>query len=833
MKVKIALCFFLLLLAMTCTVTAYTTESYTCTMGAQYTARSSFYSTANHLTATSSSMDDVYRIEYVPTNDDSDMVFVSDTYPDYCTVGIRSRNYPALTGTMKIEAKKITITFDTPWFATANTHTIQFESDSYAGGDRVYWDVVNKASWYDATKLAMNFCWSGTSWTPISGYFTFYHGGYPPDYICDITSDYDYKFVPADILFTDNSEGFPASPPYATYNIDFDDGYYASGNLVRPGIQEWEHTFESPGEYNVTYNISYSGVTYYDNIIINAVGEEGCPYDVSLTLSKHANIMPLTEYITASASITGDVELMSGSSIHYMYRGVGQASSNPVTVVQYQNVSSQWWRYTTDLGIYTMEECDYADILSAQMRFPASGDYQIRVAVMPISSCTKYDDDYVNVNPTSGVNLWVYYRDGISFELIQDDVTSAVEIFNKTGNVTYSGNPLSIACNIGDTVSIWAGAYGYETGHLNYTIPSSVYGTTHTIPFYLFPEDIDEYYPGNTTWIIDVKNANTGDDVYGALVSASDITGTIDSGSTDYNGRVVLYIPYRDRPIRLTTYAFPYIGQTRMYNLGNATTYNTVVYLEYSGTPTPTPTSNWTPIPTWTPTPTPTETPIPTVTTIERPNLIVDVYDAEIGISYPIQSANVRFYDGDEVDTTYKGALILSTITGSNGRTSSIQMDANRAYWVEVSKSGYYTMTERFRMSSQDATIFVPLQQMGSGVTVITTMPTYVIPTPSGTGITGGFIGYILELVQEWFGVDETTGRLFLGLFITMLCAVFVGGSLAGMGSGEGAGVGAIAGGCFGWAIVCILQLVPFWLLPVSVVLVLFAYFVWRSGGKE
>jgi len=266
-------------------------------------------------------------------------------------------------------------------------------------------------------------------------------------------------------------------------------------------------------------------------------------------------------------------------------------------------------------------------------------------------------------------------------------------------------------------------------------------------------------------------------------------------------------------------------------SLNNATSYSVDVYLSYAGTPivTPTPSYNYTP----TLTPITTDTPMPTSTVISTPLLYVHVWDADGGMSYPISSAIVTIYDGDEVDQTYKGAIMYTAYTDTAGNIEPLQIESNSAFWASISKSGYYTQIQRYRMTTgTESHIYVPLKRVGGNVTVVTTQPTLVLPTPGGTGIQGGFIGWILDYFSEWFGVDTGTARILLALFIIMCSSVFVGGSLAGFGSGAGAGMGALIGGMFAFIAMCYVQFLPFWLLPIGIAFVGMAFFVWNGQEK-
>lgn len=558
-----------------------------------------------------------------------------------------------------------------------------------------------------------------------------------------------------------------------------------------------------------------------------------CGVDVDLTLSKYTSIFPY-EYINGTISITGDTPLNSGSSIRWMTGPGPGSSATKETFSVFSNVSGTWYVTRSDLGIVSgPTPTTYEDALAESVRFPDAGNYVVRVSVVTDGGCSVYDEKSLQVFPTSGVNVDFYFRDCLTGNLLGDAVAS-IENVGITGCVTYTGNPIGIAAQIGHNLSVNATSLGYTYATFNYIVPG-VTGNTLDVPVYLCPEEIGDIHPGNTSLIVNVRSQSTTEPIQGAYVVASGGGVTIDSGYSNSMGYTMLQIPFRAGNTKIDVTAFPYHSQSKYLALNNATSYEDTFWMTYSGTPTPTPTVTYDPNATYTPTVTATDTPAPTTTVVTKPKLVVEVVDSRYGYTVPIPGASVKMYAGSKTDMTYKGSLIQTAITATNGRTDTMQMNADDAYWCDVSKTGYYTSSERFRMSAYDSTRFVQLIPVGGNVTVEptgTTGPGGIIYPDIGDTETTGWVSMFIEKVMELFGVNEWAARTILGLMFTLLSAVFVGGCLAGFGSGEGAAMGALIGGCFGWIFACLVGFIPIWLLIVSIAFVGMAFFVWhRAGG--
>jgi len=556
--------------------------------------------------------------------------------------------------------------------------------------------------------------------------------------------------------------------------------------------------------------------------------EPMCDKEISLSLSKYTQFFPY-EYITGSISLTGDAPLQS---ISWMKKGDVGSDESPVTFAQFTNVSGTWYVYRNDLGDITESTpTTYEDALSESIRFASSGYKTVRVAAFTQTSCNVYDEKQCNVYPTSaGTNLHINFRDCINGNML-GFATASIENIGITGNVTYSGNPISISANPGDILSIYATSPGYTPNHVNYTVLSAPSGgNSMEVPFYLCPEEMDEIYPGNTTLIINVKSLSGGQSIEGASVHAGYGGTTISSTFTNSAGYSMLQIPYHAGYTKVDVASYPYNAQTKYLQLLNASSYEDTFYLTLGATTSPTPTPTPSSTSPWF-TPTQTLTTAPTSTTTANPKLVVVVSDATTG--NPMAGAEVKIYWAGEYDETYKDYR-LSAITGEDGKTSPIQMYSGEAYYCDVSASGYYTSSERFLMADADSTRYVQMIPLGSGVTTAPTTPAGGLPNIDiGDGDATGWVSLFIDKVMELFGVNEWAARVLLGLLTTLIGAVFVGGCLAGYGSGEGAGMGALIGGCFGWIASTILGFIPVWLLPVSIAFVGLAFFVWRGGGKE
>ncbi|MDD3091784.1 MAG: hypothetical protein PHG80_09155 [Methanoregulaceae archaeon] len=585
---------------------------------------------------------------------------------------------------------------------------------------------------------------------------------------------------------------------------------------------------------NISKTFTIPNATYYSPVTTTPTTSPiptspMCDKEISLTLSKYTQFFPY-EYITGSISLTGDAPLQS---ISWMKKGDTGSEESPVTFAQFTNVSGTWYVYRNDLGnITTSTPTTYEDAISESIRFASSGYKTVRVAAFTQTSCNVYDEKQCNVYPTSaGTNLHINFRDCINGNML-GFATASIENVGITGNVTYSGNPISVSANPGDILSIYATSPGYTPNHVNYTVLSAPSGgNSMEVPFYLCPEEMDEIYPGNTTLIINVKSLSGGQSIEGASVHAGYGGTTISSAFTNSAGYSMLQIPYHAGYTKVDVASYPYNAQTKYLQLLNASSYEDTFYLTLGATtsPTPTPTPSST-SPWFTPTQT-TMTTAPTSTTTSNPKLVVVVSDATTG--NPMAGAEVKIYWAGEYDETYKDYR-LSAITGEDGKTSPIQMYSGEAYYCDVSASGYYTSSERFLMADADSTRYVQMVPLGSGVTTAPTTPSGGLPNIDiGDGNATGWVSMFIDKVMELFGVNDWAARVLLGLLTTLIGAVFVGGCLAGYGSGEGAGMGALIGGCFGWIASTILGFIPVWLLPVSIAFVGLAFFVWRGGGKE
>lgn len=649
------------------------------------------------------------------------------------------------------------------------------------------------------------------------------------------------NYITSDVLFDRNVGGidYASSVEVVKGSFIYLPLTYAASGTSGVSVQSYPFDVivrfgypDSVYNHRVTYYANASYIDIPDEPIPNPtptipISNSGCGMNIELSLSKYANIFPY-ENITASLSIDDTSNLTSGSKITYVIDTFNLNS--PLVIATFTNISGTWHAYKNDLGIFSDYDTTLSDALSENIRFSDAGYYTVSAYVDTPTGCYVYDTVSANINPTSQVNVDFYFRDAVSGDLV-GFVAATISNVGITGNVSYYGNPIGIAASRYDNISIYCDHEGYETKFFYYTVPQPPYGNVLNVPIYLTPLEAPIIYADNTVLSVNVKSAESGEGLSNAYVSADILGVECDSGWTDGNGFVSLIVPFHSGYTLLSTGRFPYNSESRYLSLNNATSYSVDVYLSYAGTPivTPTPSYNYTP----TLTPTTTDTPMPTSTVISTPLLYVHVWDADGGMAYPISSAIVTIYDGDEVDQTYKGAIMYTAYTDTAGNIEPLQIGSNSAFWASISKSGYYTQIQRYRMTTgTESHIYVPLKRVGASVTVVTTQPTLVLPTPGGTGIQGGFIGWILEYLSEWFGVDNGTARILLALLIIMCSSVFVGGSLAGFGSGAGAGMGALIGGMFAFIAMCYVQFLPFWLLPIGIAFVGMAFFVWNRQEK-
>jgi PKD repeat protein len=83
----------------------------------------------------------------------------------------------------------------------------------------------------------------------------------------NITSDVTTGELPLTVNFTDSSIGFSELYPYPEYTIYFGDGDSFTGERQYTG-ENWFHTYDYEGTYNVTYIVTEDGLSYSDSVTI-------------------------------------------------------------------------------------------------------------------------------------------------------------------------------------------------------------------------------------------------------------------------------------------------------------------------------------------------------------------------------------------------------------------------------------------------------------------------------------------------------------------------------------------------------------------------------------
>ncbi len=551
------------------------------------------------------------------------------------------------------------------------------------------------------------------------------------------------------------------------------------------------------------------------------------PSDCGLTLSASVNksvqIIPVSEYILATTSISGGTP----TELQYLVLPGAGSAAQPSVVGQYKNVSGTWKKYVNDLGITTSwVDTTYEDALTHEMRFASAGNYYIAVRVYS-GTCQAEKIIPIQVNPGTDISVWLTAYDAL-FPDQQIDQNMYWIISDQTAgtsNLTYIYNPVNFYSNVGHNISVYAYATGYEPVFTYKVLPVPDEGTHLDIPLFMFPTDYTTTTTGNTTLTITVKDSANGAAIDTALVVAQSALSQVSSGYTNTFGHVSLQVPFFAGNTRIDTTKSGYNKGVTYLNLNNATTYDYTIWLtRASATPTPTATYN--------PNATPTKTAIPTMTaaltltTTVNPKLTVGVYNADLGSQALISGATVTIYEASTTNAAYRGAKLQQATTGTDGKTAPLMLQGGGVYWCIVSKTGFYESSARFLMDNKDSVRYVALNPIGAGVTVI--------PTSTSGGFvngTGDYRTLFIDWMKEHFGVSDWAAGILVGLIITLIGAVFVGGCLAGFGSGEGAALGAIVGGCFGWTAASLIGFIPLWALIVSIAFVGLAFFVWRGGG--
>jgi hypothetical protein len=223
----------------------------------------------------------------------------------------------------------------------------------------------------------------------------------------------------------------------------------------------------------------------------------------------------------------------------------------------------------------------------------------------------------------------------------------------------------------------------------------------------------------------------------------------------------------------------------------------------------------------------------------------VSVYKDLIPVAYgSLQPVlNIFVYDtggtalkdvGITVDSDIDDGFHLTNITGyARHFCDNLAYGTSRNYTVTASKGGYVTETSTVTVSTQQPAVYIFMEKSTIATATLTGIYTPVVtPVWSGDGGTPGNIKeQLINTIMTQFGVSQLEANILMGIVLTLLCAVVVGGGLASYGSGSGAGVGAMIGAVVGFSGSSIIGFFPIWILIVVIVLVFASWFMFR--GRE
>jgi hypothetical protein len=224
----------------------------------------------------------------------------------------------------------------------------------------------------------------------------------------------------------------------------------------------------------------------------------------------------------------------------------------------------------------------------------------------------------------------------------------------------------------------------------------------------------------------------------------------------------------------------------------------------------------------------------------------ISVYKDLIPVTYgSLQPVlNIFVYDtggtplkdvGVTVDSDIDDGFHLTNVTGyARHFCDNLAYGSHRNYIITAEKGGYVTESSSVNVSTQQPTVYIFLEK--STVATVTQTGIYtpvVTPVWSGDGGTPGNIKeQVINTIMTQFGVSQLEANILMGIILTLLCAVVVGGGLATYGSGSGAGVGAMIGAVVGFSGSSIMGFFPIWILIVVIVLVFAAWFMFRGRDE-
>jgi hypothetical protein len=224
----------------------------------------------------------------------------------------------------------------------------------------------------------------------------------------------------------------------------------------------------------------------------------------------------------------------------------------------------------------------------------------------------------------------------------------------------------------------------------------------------------------------------------------------------------------------------------------------------------------------------------------------VSVYKDLLPINYAVLAPvlNIWVYDTSgnpldmasvSIDSDIDDGYHITNISGyARHFCDNLPIGSSRSYEITVSKGGYTTISQFIDVSTQQPAVYVYLTKTPTATSGVTAEYTPVVtPIWSGDGGTPGNIKeQLINTLMTQFGVGQLEANILMGIILTLLCAVVVGGALAAYGSGSGAGVGAMIGAVVGFSGSSVIGFFPIWILIVVIVLVFAAWFMFRGRDE-
>jgi hypothetical protein len=190
---------------------------------------------------------------------------------------------------------------------------------------------------------------------------------------------------------------------------------------------------------------------------------------------------------------------------------------------------------------------------------------------------------------------------------------------------------------------------------------------------------------------------------------------------------------------------------------------------------------------------------------------------------------------GVTVDSDIDDGFHLTNSTGyARHFCDNLAYGSSRNYTITAQKGGYVTESSTVTVSTQQPTVYIFMEKSAVPTATYTGVYTPVVtPVWSGDGGEPGNIKeQLINTLMTQFGLSQLEANILMGIILTLLCAVTVGGGLASYGSGSGAGVGAMIGAVVGFSGSSIIGFFPIWILIVVIVLVFAAWFMFRGRDE-